>query len=203
MDRIWDWIRTLLYFGLFLTILMQLLPHGKYKKYVRFFAGMIFLILVLGPVFELFSDGDILKSAVEKLEYQQEQETVDMDFSYMEQKQQEYYRKQTLASAEKLIAEEADKEGFWLADASIVQEEGSEAVQSVTLTVRETKEDSAKEEDPDEITAIEAVRIGLSGGEEEEKKTDSLPASGKAKKLQEEIADLFGIQKEQVEILEE
>ena len=47
MDRIFEWIRSFIYFGLFLTILMQLLPDRKYKKYVRFFAGMIFLVLVL------------------------------------------------------------------------------------------------------------------------------------------------------------
>lgn len=205
MDRIFEWIRSFIYFGLFLTILMQLLPDRKYKKYVRFFAGMIFLVLVLGPVFSLFTDENILESAVEKMEYQQEQESVSVDFSYMEEKQQEYYSRQMDRAAEEMIRQEAEKEGFSVLDSQIRGEEETGNVQAVTVTVQKTEKESETEEkqEQDQITAVEAVRIRLSGEDEEQEKDGGLLMSASGKRLKGEIADLFGIPEKQVEILEE
>lgn len=203
MDRIFDWIKSFIYFGLFLTILMQLLPDVKYKKYVRFFAGMIFIVLVMGPVFRIFSDDNILDTAVEKLEYQQEQETVRMDFSYMEQEQQEYYRQKVLASAEEIIEQEAAGQGFSVVDSQIGQNEETNEVRNVTVTVQNAENEEKTQEDQKDITAVEAIRIQISGENGEQKNEATPLVSAKAVKLQEEIADLFGIPEKQVKILEE
>lgn len=203
MDRIFDWIKSFIYFGLFLTILMQLLPDVKYKKYVRFFAGMIFIVLVMGPVFRIFSDDNILDTAVEKLEYQQEQETVRMDFSYMEQEQQEYYRQKVLASAEEIIEQEAAGQGFSVVDSQIGQNEETNEVRNVTVTVQNAENEEKTQEDQKDITAVEAIRIQISDENGEQKNEATPLVSAKAVKLQEEIADLFGIPEKQVKILEE
>ena len=48
------WIKQIIYLLIFLTLVLQILPNGNYRKYVKFFAGMIFVVTLLGPVVSLF-----------------------------------------------------------------------------------------------------------------------------------------------------
>ena len=44
----------LAFFFIFMTAVLNCLPDQKYRKYVRFFLGMLLLILMTGPLLELF-----------------------------------------------------------------------------------------------------------------------------------------------------
>ena len=50
MDAIYDWVRNIVYYLIFMTIITNLLPAGKYEKYLRLFAGCILILLVLPPL---------------------------------------------------------------------------------------------------------------------------------------------------------
>lgn len=50
-----DWIRTLVIVSCVLTMLLHVIPDGKYVKYMRFYAGLIFLLLAVQPFLQLFS----------------------------------------------------------------------------------------------------------------------------------------------------
>ena len=48
------WICSILLFSIFLSVFLQLLPGKQYVKYVRFFAGLIWILVVMQPVLQLF-----------------------------------------------------------------------------------------------------------------------------------------------------
>lgn len=50
-----DWIRTLVIVSCVLTMLLHVIPDGKYIKYMRFYAGLIFVLLAVQPLLRLFS----------------------------------------------------------------------------------------------------------------------------------------------------
>ena len=50
MEQIFDWIRSIIYYLIFITVVANLLPNKKYEKYIRFFAGMVLILLVLKPI---------------------------------------------------------------------------------------------------------------------------------------------------------
>ncbi len=50
MDGIYTWIRNIAGYFLFITILEQLMPGKQYGKYIRFFAGMVLILLVVQPL---------------------------------------------------------------------------------------------------------------------------------------------------------
>ena len=54
-EAIYGWIRNLAYTLLFFTVVLQLVPEGGYRKYIRYFLGLILIVTVISPVFSLFS----------------------------------------------------------------------------------------------------------------------------------------------------
>ena len=54
-----NWIKTLVVGSCLLTMLLHMIPNGKFVKYVRFYAGLIFVLLAMQPVIQLFSGGTL------------------------------------------------------------------------------------------------------------------------------------------------
>jgi stage III sporulation protein AF len=49
MEQLFEWIRSIIYYLIFITVVANILPNKKYEKYIRFFAGMVLILLVLKP----------------------------------------------------------------------------------------------------------------------------------------------------------
>ena len=57
-----EWLKLLLYSICIITLLLHLLPDGKFVKYVRFYAGLLFFLIALEPLLGLFlEDGELVK----------------------------------------------------------------------------------------------------------------------------------------------
>ena len=62
-NNIKDWLYSIILFVLFTSVLFQMCAAKKYEKYVRFFAGIILVILVVSPVSKgLFSENILEKN---------------------------------------------------------------------------------------------------------------------------------------------
>ena len=59
-----NWIKTLVVGSCLLTMLLHMIPNGKFVKYVRFYAGLIFVLLAMQPVIQLLS-GDTLEELLQ------------------------------------------------------------------------------------------------------------------------------------------
>ena len=105
MAGISGWMKQVIYLLIFLTMLLQILPNGNYKKYVKFFAGMIFVVTLLGPVVSLFANQSWESLLTEKLEKEFEwwgnlddtqnitgKPEGELDFQGMEEKRDELYK---------------------------------------------------------------------------------------------------------------
>jgi hypothetical protein len=53
MNNISGWIKGLITIIIFSSFAEQLLPSGEIKKYVRFAAGLITIVLIIKPVFQI------------------------------------------------------------------------------------------------------------------------------------------------------
>lgn len=57
-----EWLKLLLYSICIITLLLHLLPDGKFVKYVRFYAGLLFFLIALEPLLGLFlGNGELAK----------------------------------------------------------------------------------------------------------------------------------------------
>lgn len=50
VEGLYRWIQNIVYYLIFVTMILNLLPSGKYEKYLKLFTGCILILLVIQPV---------------------------------------------------------------------------------------------------------------------------------------------------------
>ena len=86
MEGIYEWIKHLVYYLIFTTMIIHLLPDKKYEKYLRLFVGMVFLLLVLSPLTELSGVEYRVTEAFARLTFQNETATLKREIEKMDAK---------------------------------------------------------------------------------------------------------------------
>lgn len=101
LEDLLSWIKQIIYLLIFLTLLLQILPDGNYRKYVKFFAGLIFVVTLMGPVVSLFAGNDwedAVTRAVTEAGFWEEAQPP--DFDEISETQTEIYEKYASEMAE-------------------------------------------------------------------------------------------------------
>lgn len=102
MAGIYDWIRNIAYYILFLSVLHNILPGKKYDKYIRLFAGSVLILLVLKPITSLLQIEDQLAKYYEAFVFQYEAEELKKDLLGIE----EYRLEEIMKQYENAIADD-------------------------------------------------------------------------------------------------
>lgn len=220
-----DWARNILFFMVFLSVISHLLADRSYEKYIRFFAGMVLILITISPLkggldfqeqagilFEEFSDFWEKQQAGEVL--------ADVDKNRMGMFFSEY-KKET----EKRIGEIVESEGFVCGGAEVTLQEKSESsdygrVEKIRLHLK--KEENVDGEQNERDTGgldkvkssektegrtdgennvsvkveIPSVKAGLSGKKKEILGTGSL----QEQQLKRKVAQYYGLEEACVEI---
>lgn len=220
-----DWARNILFFMVFLSVISHLLADRSYEKYIRFFAGMVLILITISPLkgglnfqeqagilFEEFSDFWEKQQAGEVL--------ADVDKNRMGMFFLEY-KKET----EKRIGEMAEAEGFVCRGAEVTLQERSESsdygrVEKIRLHLKkeENVDGEQNERDTGGLDKVKSsekmegrtdgesnvsvkveipdVKAGLSGKKKEIPETGSL----QEQQLKRKVAQYYGLEEACVEI---
>ena len=78
-----DWMQRIAYYLVIVTAILHMIPGEEYRRFVRFFTGLILVLLMAGPLLRLF-DGNIDLSGI----YDQEKYRAEIEriTEYIEQK---------------------------------------------------------------------------------------------------------------------
>ena len=49
LDAMYEWMKNLAFYLVIVTAALEVLPREAYRKYVRFFAGIVLILLILTP----------------------------------------------------------------------------------------------------------------------------------------------------------
>lgn len=79
LTYIYDWIENIAFYLVILVAVMQMIPQNSYQKYIRFFAGMILILMLAGPIVKLFGMTDF-----QSIEYQSVLQEIEEASGYME-----------------------------------------------------------------------------------------------------------------------
>ena len=84
-DYIFEWIRKLACYMVLVTAFVQIVPGNDYKKYIRFFTGIILISLLITPVLSLFGMGNDFWNLYEGKEYEEQVREMEEAAKYLEE----------------------------------------------------------------------------------------------------------------------
>lgn len=123
---IYGWVKDIIFYLILMTMLMNLLPDNKYRKYVRLFAGMLLIIIVVSPISKLFSWNTILEiNFLEKI-YQQEVSSLTVELNKTENSQQQEFLQNYEGTLRSRIIQLAAEQNLSVLNMKIELEENQE-----------------------------------------------------------------------------
>lgn len=159
MEGVFGWIKSIVCYLCLINLFFQLLPDNSFQKYVRFFAGILLVVIVLGPL----ADFGGLRG---KFEAALRMENLKGEYSEMEQSMRGMEEMRT-RKIQEAYEEELDRQivsvfkahGLFVLDSSITFKEEEGFWLPDTITVMASYEKSgirievAPMEDKSQVTA--------------------------------------------------
>lgn len=95
-EQIYQWMKNLVFFYVIFQAILQLLPEKEYEKYVRFYMGLLLILIMLSPIFLLVGKSEKVWedfSVFYKKEelYRLSQEAENLKEYYLKMESEEWY----------------------------------------------------------------------------------------------------------------
>ena len=71
-EFLYGWIRDIAFYAILMTVILYLLPEEGQKKYVRFFMGIVLMLVVLSPLLSVAGLSGTLDSIYAEQTYDEE-----------------------------------------------------------------------------------------------------------------------------------
>lgn len=171
MAELYGWVRNITCYLIFMTVITNILPNKKYEKYIRLFAGMVLILIVLKPLTSGLRLDDQIAYFFESITFQSQAEDFKKELAGMEDQRLGTMVKQYETAVQMDVEKMAEGEGLSArrVKAVIESDRNSERFGTVTSILVVLGSGSAGEEydrsifdmEPVEpVKPIEPVKIG-------------------------------------------
>ena len=157
VTEFYSWVKNIAFYLILVAMLIHILPNSNYKKYVKFFTGLLLVIIVISPVIKLLRAEDTLDQSYLIENIKEEYSSIknsDEDVGYV---QQEAILRAYQREVESQIGEIVRSQGLYPTKVSVTlginSEYGVESVEQVSIA-------ASLEEVQDSGIYIEDVQIG-------------------------------------------
>jgi stage III sporulation protein AF len=83
-EMLYEWVRNIVFYQMITSIIINLIPSNAYVKYIRFFMGMLFVLIAIQPLLKVVRLAE--KVDVSYVHEVLEQELEEQDFElYLEE----------------------------------------------------------------------------------------------------------------------
>lgn len=83
-DYIYEWIQNLAFYLILVTAALHAVPGEAYKKYIRFFTGLVLILMILTPILKMFGTEfqvqDFIDRGMEEYRDEIEVEEIEIDW---------------------------------------------------------------------------------------------------------------------------
>ncbi len=205
MENLFEWIRNIAYYLIFITVASNLLPNKKYEKYIRFFAGMVLILLVLKPVTGGLRLENTMAYYFESISIKKEAGELKGEISKMEDKRLKSLISGYEEAVETDLASMAETAGFGWKEirAEIDRDQESSTFCHVlrvylVLTVKEEQGETGGVVPVEKIETVEEVKITEKETKrsEERRQEENLQLSG----LRRRIGEYYDLEEQDIEI---
>lgn len=209
-----EWVKNLAVCMILFSAILRILPKNHFEKYIRFYTGLLVLILVIRPLLSVFSLDDSLPNTFLHYMEQMEDDTLKKQMEEVNKKRNDHISDQMEGQVKETIIDQVEtygkSEGFIVSDCQVIfdMEENSETygqVSSVSLLLREDGEEGLIHP-PVTIVGerIEVKRSNISENGAEEAFAAGKKDTGKLDKIEEvvreKVANMFLLDGKQVSV---
>lgn len=182
MEAVYGWAKNLIFCLCLLELFCHLVRAEDYRRYIRFFGGMIVMVMVFSPLADILTLGETFDEALRQAFAREEAQELQMS-------------QEALADLQSDRIAEAYKAELQRQMEEIALAHGQRAIQ--TEVKLEEKKGS-----PAEIAGVRMVLSGRSGSlnvfeKDEEARAQQIKAAGA---IQAEIAAVYGIEAAQITV---
>jgi stage III sporulation protein AF len=202
-----EWVLNIVTLVLFIVIIEMLIPAGKMKKYVNLVTGVILIIAIINPFIKLMGGSVRLDEVQTANSNFLDKAEIKNDSGILKEEQTkqiiEVYRKKLISQLESAAL---NTEGVSEAKADVIINEDYKSdlfgeVKRVYLEVGPAENDNAKS--VVQIENIDRIEVGKDVKKNAETPKNTIaaePDTALAKRLEDKISGLYGIDKENIVI---
>lgn len=67
---LYEWTQNLAFYIVLITVVLYAVPDSGYKKYIRFFTGMVLILMMVTPIFRIFGKDSQIMNFYKSREYE-------------------------------------------------------------------------------------------------------------------------------------
>lgn len=192
MEELYSWVKNITCYLIFITVAVNLLPNKKYEKYIRLFADMVLILLVVKPLTGGLRLEDKISHYFESITFQNEADELKNDLIGMENVRLSKMIGQYQEAVATDLGQMAQTEGFYAISTEVIIESSQEKenfgqVTRISMVV-------APEPEPQETVAAPVEKIEIGNRDQVVKENTSLNA------LRRRIEEYYGLEGTYVEI---
>lgn len=186
MEAAKEFIKSIVVYMILISVVFHCLPDTRYKKYVKMFAGMLLIILLLTPILSLFQKNDLLDQTFFRKNYEEALKESRGSLQIYEDVQKEKIIQVYQNEINAYIKTLAEQRGLYVLRSDITIEEDTESEDFGSIKEMDLMLSSGQE-DAGEIKKITILP---------EEKTESMDEIT----MKEQICELYSIPKEQIHL---
>ena len=147
-----DWARNILFFMVFLSVISHLLADASYEKYIRFFAGIVLILITVSPLKGGLDFQEKAGRFFEEFSFFQEKEQAGKALSKADQERMGAFLAEYKKEAEARIQETMQAEGVICSQAEVEIEKDEKSgeygkIRKIILHLKEEKMTSPQDEE--------------------------------------------------------
>ncbi len=86
LDYIYEWIQNIAFYLVLVTAVVHMMPDSDYKKYIRFFTGLVLILLILTPILKIFRMDDWITDIYKSEDYKEQIKKMETSAEYLKDK---------------------------------------------------------------------------------------------------------------------
>lgn len=188
MEQVWGWVRQVAVFYILMTVVERLLPAQKYRKYIRLYLGVVFILLVISPVFSITGLSESLADAMKEVQGQLAREDLKMEAKTGNEARYQMILTEYRGVIQERVTELAGQEGYFLRSLSVDFEEEIDSPDFGRILSMDILLSGAEVSFPE-------IRVEAGGGEEETQEEHPI-----LKKIRAELAEEYGMEETAIRI---
>ncbi len=202
MESIYNWIKSIVFFLVLISIINNLVGSSAYRKYINLISGMILIILVVNPILRIFDIDKKIDYYFDKNTFMADRQDINNDLIRIEQAQKESIIKEYKIEIKNNAAILLEKEGLYISSFNVeVNEEESGnsfgEIEQINLVAAYTDIDESSLLEPIDKVEIDRVEIGSKKEDKENYKKELSETEINIKNL---LSDFYNVDFDNINI---